>query len=56
MMIGFWMSAKLPWWGSLIAFIALDSLLLFFIRDSLIVNVIMLIRPIDAIKEWQTGK
>src|SRR3989344_8829931 len=56
MMIGFWMSAKLPWWGRLIAFIALDSLLLFFIRDSLIVNVIMLIRPIDAIKEWQTGK
>ena len=56
MMVGFWLAAKLPWWGSVIAFILIDSLLLFFIRDSLIVNIIMLIRPIEAIKDWQTGK
>lgn len=55
MMIGFWLAAKLPWWGSLAAFVLIDSLLLFFIRDSLVVNIIMLIHPIDAIKQWQTG-
>src|SRR3989344_161894 len=53
MMIGFWVAAKLPWWGGLAAFVLLDLALLFFIRDSLIVNIIMLIRPIDAIKQWQ---
>jgi len=53
MLIGFWFTAKLPWWGSLIAFIVIDSLLLFFIRDSLIINIIMLIHPVEAIKTWQ---
>ena len=56
MMIGFWLAAKLPWWGSVIAFIAIDSLLLFFIRDSLVINIIMLIRPIEAIKQWQQAQ
>ena len=53
MMAGFWLAAKLPWWGSVAAFILIDSALLFFIRDSLIVNIIMLIHPVEAIKNWQ---
>ena len=56
MMAGFWLAAKLPWWGSVAAFILIDSALLFFIRDSLIINIIMLIRPVEAIKNWQLGK
>ena len=55
MMIGFWLTAKIPWWGSLIAFIVIDCLLLFFIRDSLIINIIMLIHPVEAIKTWQSN-
>ena len=53
MMIGFWFAAKLPWWGSIIGFIVVDSLLLFFIHDSLVINIIMLIHPVAAIKQWQ---
>lgn len=53
MMVGFWLAAKLPWWGSVAAFVLIDSALLFFIRDSLIVNIIMLIYPVEAIKNWQ---
>jgi len=53
MMLGFVFAYKLPPWASLGLFIAIDGLLLFFIRDSLLVNIIMLIRPIEAIKNWQ---
>lgn len=56
MILGFWLAAKLPWWGGLLAFILLDLSLMYFIRDSLVINIIMLIHPIDAIKQWQAEK
>ena len=56
MMLGFLLAYKLPAWVSLVLFIAIDALLLFFIRDSLIVNIIMLIHPVEAIKGWQQAK
>src|SRR3989338_8537159 len=40
MMVGFWLAAKLPWWGGLLAFILLDLSLMYFIRDSLVINII----------------
>ena len=56
MMIGFIAAAKLPVKVSVICSILLDLALLFLIRDSLAVNIIMLIHPIEAIKTWQLGK
>ena len=54
-MIGFWVAAKLGLWRSLIFFFAVELILLFWIRDSLLLNVVMLIVPIDWIKNWQAG-
>jgi hypothetical protein len=43
-----------PWW-SLALFVAIEVVLLFWIRDSLLLNIVMLVHPIPSIKAWQTG-
>jgi hypothetical protein len=52
---GFWLTYYLKFWRSLAFFVIVEIILLFTIRDSLIVNIIMLVFPIDAIKNWQMG-
>jgi hypothetical protein len=54
-MFGFWVAAKLGMWRSLIFFFAVELILLFWIRDSFLLNIVMLIVPIDSIKSWQAG-
>jgi hypothetical protein len=46
---------KLRFWKSLTLFLATEIILIFWIRDSLLLNIIMLIYPIEAIKHWQIG-
>ena len=53
--LGFWIAWKLRFWKSLVLFIATEIILILTIRDSLIINVIMLLWPIEAIKNWQVG-
>jgi uncharacterized membrane protein YjdF len=53
--IGLLIARKLGWLRSLPIFIATEIVLLFWIRDSLVLEIIMLIRPIDFIKQWQLG-
>lgn len=53
--IGFVIARKLGFWKSFALFIATETILIFTIRDSLILNIIMLIYPLDAIKAWQIG-
>jgi hypothetical protein len=53
--IGFWIAYYLRFWFSLLFFVAVEIVLLFWIKDSLIVNIIMLVFPIEAIKNWQIG-
>lgn len=53
--LGFFIAYKLRFWKSLALFIATEVILILTIRDSLIINIIMLIWPIEALKNWQVG-
>jgi hypothetical protein len=53
--LGFWLAHSLGWRRSLALFVMVELVLLLWIRDSLILNVIMLLYPIEAIKTWQIG-
>lgn len=50
---GFIVAYKLGWRRSLALFLAIEIILLFWIRDSFLLNVIMLIYPFDFLKQWQ---
>jgi hypothetical protein len=52
---GFLFAARNRWWVTIGAIIALELFLLWFIRDNLILNIIMLIYPLEFIKAWQAG-
>jgi hypothetical protein len=52
---GFVIAYRLRFWRSLALFVATEVILILTIRDSLVLNLIMLIYPIDAIKTWQLG-
>lgn len=53
--LGFWIAVKLGWWKSLIFFAAVEIALLLWIRDGLLLNILMLIYPLESIKVWQMG-
>ena len=55
-MLGFWVAWKFNWKWVLLAAVAIELACAYFVRDNLTLNVIMLIRPSEAIKEWQMGK
>lgn len=50
---GFGLAKRLGFLRSLIFFIATEVILIFWIRDSLVINIIMLIYPIEGLKAWQ---
>jgi uncharacterized membrane protein YjdF len=54
--IGFALARRLGFRRSLAVFAVTEVVLILWIRDSLILNVIMLIYPIEAIKAWQMGQ
>jgi len=53
--LGFMLARQLGFRRSVIFFVATELALLLWIRDSLILNVIMLLYPIEGIKAWQVG-
>ena len=53
--LGFLIAYKLRFWRSLALFVITEILLIVYIRDSLIINIIMLLFPIEAIRSWQMG-
>jgi hypothetical protein len=53
MVVGFMLAAKLPAWVTVFLVIAVELVLLWLIRDNLALNSLMLLDPIEAIKQWQ---
>ncbi len=53
--VGFILARRLGWRRSIILFVATEALLLIWIRDSLLLEVLMLVSHINAIKTWQMG-
>lgn len=53
--VGFELARRMGWRRSIGLFIATEILLMFWIRDSLLLNILMLAWPIEAIEQWQLG-
>lgn len=51
--VGFVVAARFPWQVSVVMFVVIELALLFFVRDNLTLNVLMLVRSNDAVREWQ---
>ena len=50
---GFWLAQRLGWFRALIMFLLSEVVLLIWIHDSLLLQILMLIYPVNAIKFWQ---
>jgi hypothetical protein len=51
--IGFMIARRLGFRRSIIVFLVVEVILSVVIRDSLLLEILMLIKPIPAIKQWQ---
>lgn len=55
MMFGFWLARQIPVWASIAIIIGFEVLTAIVIRDGLALNVIMLLFPLEAVMDWQSG-
>lgn len=55
MVLGFWLAGRLPVWASVAVAVGLELFVGWMIRDNLILNIIMLVWPLDAIRAWQSA-
>lgn len=55
MMLGFWLAARLPVWAVIVLTLIMELAVGFWIRDNLTLNILMLIYPLEAVRNWQSG-
>ncbi len=52
---GFYVAQRIGFKASVALFVVLELVMLWFIRDNLTLNVVMLLYPFDFIRQWQMG-
>lgn len=55
MVVGFWLARVIPVWASVALVIGFEVLTMSIIRDGLALNIIMLLYPLDVIRDWQAA-
>lgn len=53
MSIGFLLASRIKTYVSVVLVISIELILLYFIKDNLTLNIIMLLHPFEFIKNWQ---
>lgn len=54
--VGFMIAQRLGFKRSALVFVATEVVLILWIKDSLLLEILMLVYPIDSLKAWQIGQ
>ena len=55
MIVGFWTARRSAVWFSVGLVVVLEVGLALVIRDNLTLNILMLVHPVESVRQWQAG-